>query len=189
MPRSRITATIGSSTELGVPIVQASFRNILFATPALVALTWLAAGCGSAGSGASAVQPASTTAGSSVSAPEWADRANGICETALADDRHELVDHLDAKHVKEHGMSVVTAGSQLDALGPPAGADAKSYARMVDLYKKSAIYHALALRAFEGGDVGNAALAYSLALHVADQADTLAAGFGAAECNRFGMDR
>ena len=85
-------------------------------------------------------------------------------------------------------MSVVRAGAQLDGLGPPAEADAKSYAHMIDLYKKSAIYHALALRAFEGGDDGNAALAYSLALQFADQADTLAVGFGAAECNRFGMD-
>ncbi len=168
--------------------MQASFRNTLFATPALVALTWLAAGCGSAGDTASSVQPASTTAGASVSAPEWANRANSICETALADD-HELVNHLDLKHVKEHGMAVVRAGAQLDALGPAAGADAKSYARMVDLYKKSAIYHALALRAFDGGDDGNAALVYSLALHFADQADTLAVGFGAAECNRFGMDK
>jgi hypothetical protein len=189
MPRSAITATIGASTELGVPSMQASFRNTLFATPAVIALTLVAAGCGGAGDTASAVQPASTTAGSSVSAPEWAGRANGICETALADDRHELVNHLDAKHVKEHGMSVVAAGSQLDALGPPAGGEAKSYARMVDLYKKSAIYHGLALRAFDSGDDGNAALAYSLALKLADQADTLAVGFGAAECNRFGMDR
>lgn len=169
--------------------MQGSLRNPLFATPALVALTWLAAGCGSAGATASAVQTTSTTAGSSASAPEWADRANGICETALADDRHELVDHLDLKHVREHGMSVVRAGAQLDALGAPAGADATSYARMVDLYKKSAIYHAVALRAFDSGDDGNAALAYSLALHFADQADTLAVGFGAAECNRFGMDK
>ena len=59
---------------------------------------------------------------------------------------------------------------------------------MVDLYKKSAIYHAVALRAFDSGDDGNAALAYSLALKFADQADALAVGFGAAECTRFGMD-
>ena len=169
--------------------MQASFRNTLFATPAAVALTLVAAGCGGAGDTASAVQQASTTVGSSASAPEWVDRANGICETALADDHHELVNQLDVKHVKEHGMSVVRAGSQLDALGPPAGADAKSYARMVDLYKKSAIYHALALRAFDDDDDGNAALAYSLALQLADQADTLAVGFGAAECDRFGMDK
>ena len=123
-----------------------------------------------------------------VSAPAWVHRAKGICETALADDRHELVNHLDVKHVKQHGMSVVAAGSQLDALGPPAGTDAWSYARMIGLYKKSAIYHALALRGFDSGDNGNAALAYSLALHLADQADTLAVGFGAAACDRFGMD-
>jgi hypothetical protein len=188
MPRRAITATIGASTESGVPIMQASFRNTLLVTSAVVALTCSAAGCGSAGDTAEAVQPASTTGGSSASAPEWADRANGICQSALADDRHELVNHLDVKHVKEHGMSVVAAGSQLDALGPPAGAEATSYARMVDLYKKSAIYHALALRAFDSGDDGNAALAYSLALKFADQADALAVGFGAAECTRFGMD-
>jgi hypothetical protein len=170
--------------------MQASFGNTLLATPAVLALAWLAAGCGSAGDTASAgLHPASTAAaGSSVSAPEWAHRANGICETALADDSHELVNHLDATHVKQHGMSIVMAGSQLDALGPPAGTDALSYARMVDLYKKSAIYHGIALRAFDSGENGNAALAYSLALHLADQADTLAVGFGAGECDRFGMD-
>ena len=42
--------------------MQASLRNMLFATPALVALTWLATGCGSAGDTASAVQTTSTTA-------------------------------------------------------------------------------------------------------------------------------
>jgi hypothetical protein len=169
--------------------MQASFRNTLLATPAVLALTWLAAGCGSAGDTASAgLHPASTAAGSSVSGPEWAHRANGVCEAALADDSHELVDHLDVTHVKQHGMSIVTAGSQLDALGPPAVTDSRSYARMVDLYKKSAIYHGIALRAFESGDNGNAALAYSLALHLADRADTLAVGFGAASCDRFGMD-
>ena len=107
--------------------MQASLRHTLFARPALLALTWLATGCDRAGDTASAVQTTSTTAGSSASAPEWADRANGLCETALADDRHELVDHLDLKHVREHGMSVVRAGAQLDALGAPAGAEPKSY--------------------------------------------------------------
>ncbi len=169
--------------------MQASFRNTLLATPAVLALTWLASGCGTAGDTASAgMHSVSTAEGSSVSAPNWAHRASRICATALADDRHELVNHLDVTHVKRHGMSVVMAGAQLDALGPPAGTDAASYARMVGLYKKSAIYHAIALRAFDSGDNGNAALAYSLALHLADQADTLAVGFGAAECDRFGMD-
>jgi hypothetical protein len=78
-------------------------------------------------------------------------------------------------------MAVVRAGAPLDALGPAAGADARSHARMVDLYEKSAIYHALALRAFDSGEDGNAALVYSLALHFADQADALAIGFGAGE--------
>jgi hypothetical protein len=169
--------------------MEASPRITRFAAPALVALVWLAAGCGSAGSTASAgSQSTSTTAGSSAPAPDWSVRANDICDTALADDSHELVNHLDARHVKQHGMAVVSAGSRLDALGPPAGADARSYVRMVDLYKKSAIYHGLALRAFDSGDDGNAAIAYSLALHFADQADKLAVRFGAAECNRFGME-
>jgi hypothetical protein len=39
-----------------------------------------------------------------------------------------------------------------------------------------------------GNDNGNAALAYSMALSFADQADTLAIGFGAEAVNRFGME-
>ena len=76
--------------------MQASFRtHPLRHAGRCSPLTWLAAGCGGAGDTASASQPASTTAGASVSAPEWADRANGICEAALPDQSHELVDHLD----------------------------------------------------------------------------------------------
>jgi hypothetical protein len=113
---------------------------------ALVALTCaFATGCGGAGQAPSAsthttdtVSASSTDSGSS----GWAKRASTICTEALADDSHELVNHLDARHIKQHGMAIVAAGSKLDALGAPAGADPGAYAHMIELYKKSAVYPA-----------------------------------------------
>src|SRR6185437_11435293 len=159
---------------------------------ALVALTCaFATGCGGAGQAPSAsthttdtVSASSTDSGSS----GWARRASTICTEALADDSHELVNHLDARHIKQHGMAIVAAGSKLDALGAPAGADPGAYAHMIELYKKSAVYHGLALRELAQGNDGNAAAEYAVGLDLADKADRLAVGFGAGSCNRFGMN-
>ncbi len=84
-------------------------------------------------------------------------------------------------------MAIVLAGSQLDALGAPTGVDTDAYARMIALYKKSALYHAGAIRMLQQGQGGNAGLAYALALSYADRADRMAESFGAAQCDRFGM--
>ncbi len=85
-------------------------------------------------------------------------------------------------------MAIVDAGSKLDALGAPAGGDAAAYAHMIELYKRSAVYHGLALRDLAKGRAGNAAGEYAVALDLADKADRLAVGYGAASCNRFGME-
>jgi hypothetical protein len=163
-----------------------------FVSAALVALACaLAAGCGGAGQAtpASAQNAAGVPASSPGSGSSgWAKRASTICEHALADDSHELVKHFDARHIKQHGVAIVAAGSQLDALGAPAGADSGAYAHMIELYKKSAIYHGLALRELAQGNDGNAAAEYAIGLDLADKADRLAVGFGAGACNRFGMN-
>jgi hypothetical protein len=158
---------------------------------ALVALgCTFAAGCGTAGQAApasahksDAVPAASSGSGTS----GWAERASTICENALPDDTHELVNHFDARHIKQHGMAVIDAGSKLDALGVPAGGDPGTYARMIKLYKKSAVYHALALRDLAKGNDGTAAAEYAIGLDLANKADGLATGFGAKSCGRFGM--
>jgi hypothetical protein len=158
---------------------------------ALVALgCTFAAGCGAAGQAAPAPEHESdavpgSSSGSRTS--DWAKRASTICEHALPDDSHELVNHFDARHIKQHGMAVIDAGSQLDALGVPAGGDPGTYARMIKLYKKSAIYHALALRDLARGNDGTAAAEYAIGLDLANKADGLAMGFGATSCGRFGM--
>ena len=117
----------------------------------------------------------------------WADRANSICRAALPDSSHELVNHLDAAHIRQHGMAIVAAGSRLDALGAPSGANAASYARMIDLYRRSAVDHGLAIREIRTGNDGNAAAYYSIGLALADKADAIVAGLGATDCTRFGM--
>ena len=146
-----------------------------------ITLAAVAAGClvGSACGGAA-------RAGTTPPA-KWARQANEICARALPDDSHEMVDHLDSAHIKLHGMAIVMAGSALDELGPPAGADETDYEHMLALYKSSAIRHALALHELDDGNDGNAAAQYSMALAQADQADRLAVGFGASSCARFGM--
>ena len=150
---------------------------------AVIAVTrCLAAGCGGTETSTSALSAATDAR------PDWADRANAICVHALPDAGHEMVRHLDSRHVKQHGMSIVDAGSKLDALGAPTGADADSYAKMIAMYKQSAIVHGLVLRELDKGNGGNAAMEYSYALALADKADGLAGGFGAVSCNRFGMD-
>jgi hypothetical protein len=168
---------------------RASSRLAAIAFMALAGI--LAAGCGANGkaSSASTARTADVVATSSASSPsQWADHASAICENALSDDSHELVNHLDARHIKQHGMAIVAAGSRLDALGVPSGGDAHAYAHMIQLYKKSAIYHGLALRDLGQGNDGNAAAHYAIALGLADTADGLAVGFGAASCDRFGME-
>lgn len=162
------------------------------ATAALVAVACaLAVGCGGTGQAtpASATKTGDLAVVSSDSRSSgWAKRASIICENALADDTHELVNHLDARHIKQHGMAIVDAGSKLDALGVPAGGDANAYAQMIELYKKSVIYHGLALRDLAKGNDGNAAAEYAIGLDLADKADRLAISFGAESCNRFGME-
>jgi hypothetical protein len=143
----------------------------------------LGAACGSTGSSATSAAHTST-----VSAATWAHRANTICTSALGDDSHQLVDHLDVPHVKAHGMAIVLAGSQLDALGAPAGVDTAAYTRMLAMYKRSAIDHAIAIRMLQNGEGGNAGAAYAIALNLADRADRMAESFGAAQCDRFGME-
>lgn len=162
------------------------------AAAALVALVCtVASGCGGTGQAAPAAAHKTDDVSASSSRrgdAAWAERASAICENALADDNHELVDHLDARHIRRHGMAIVAAGSKLDALGAPAGGNAGAYARMIELYKKSAIYHGLALRELVRGNAGNAAAEYAIGLNFADRADRLAVGFGAGSCNRFGMN-
>ena len=164
--------------------------RIAHALALLAAGASLAAGCGgkgtaAPGSGAAASTPASSQGGD---AAAWADRANAICTAALPDRSHALVAHFDTRHIRRHGMTIVVAGSQLDELGPPADADAHAYARMIELYKRSAIYHGLALRDLAEGNDGNAVGEYSIGLDMADRADRMAVGFGATACNRFGLE-
>lgn len=80
------------------------------------------AACGCGGAAASQSQGASQATSQTRSA--WADKANAICRSALPDGSHELVDHLDAAHIEQHGMAIVAAGSRLDALGGPRQARA-----------------------------------------------------------------
>jgi hypothetical protein len=63
-----------------------------------------------------------------------------------------------------------------------------SYARMIELYKKSVIYHGFALRDVARGSDGTAAAEYAIGLALADKADRLAIGFGAKSCDRFGIE-
>lgn len=58
---------------------------------------------------------------------------------------------------------------------------------MIDLYKRSAIDHGLAIREIRKGNDGNAAAYYSIGLALADRADAIVAGLGATDCTRFGM--
>ena len=157
-------------------------RSPALALTAVVAM----AGCGG-GSSASTAPSRDSSHATSEPAPEWADRANAICRAALPDSSHELVNHLDAAHIRQHGMSIVVAGSRLDALGAPSAAAAKPYAGMIELYRRSAIDHALAVREIRKGNDGNAAAYYSMGLALADKADAIAARFGATDCSRFGM--
>jgi hypothetical protein len=160
-----------------------------------ITLAALAAGCllGTACGGAAQAGTGDRAAGSdrsitsTRSRAQWSRQANQICTRALPDDGHEMVNHLDEAHIKRHGMAIVMAGSALEALGPPAGADAGTYKHMLALYESSAVRHGLALRELGDGNDGNAAMQYSLALAQADQADRLAARFGASACARFGM--
>ena len=154
--------------------------------PIAITLALGAAALGAAcGSTSPTGAPAART--STISAATWAHRADTICSGALADDSHQLVNHFDLPHIRAHGMAIVLAGSQLDALGAPAGVDTAAYARMIAMYKKSAVYHAGAIRMLQQGEGGNAGLAYALALNYADRADHMAESFGAAQCDRFGM--
>ncbi|HEX3330771.1 MAG TPA: hypothetical protein VHS27_12680 [Gaiellales bacterium] len=132
---------------------------------------------------ADAVSASSSGSGNS----DWAQRASTICEHALPDDSHQLVNHFDPRHIRRHGEAIIDAGSKLDALGVPAGGDAGAYGRMIELYKKSVIYHGLALRDLARGNDGNAAAEYAIGLDLANKADALAMGFGAKSCDRFGM--
>lgn len=160
-----------------------------------ITLAALAAGCllGTACGGAAQAGTGDRAAGSggssttTTSRAQWARQADQICTKALPDDGHEMVNHLDEAHIKRHGMAIVMAGSALEALGPPAGADTGTYKHMLALYKSSAIRDGLALGELGDGNDGNAAMQYSLALAQADQADRLAVGFGASSCARFGM--
>jgi hypothetical protein len=162
------------------------------ATAALVVLSCtFASGCGGTGQATPASAHRTDDVPASSSAPAataWARRASRICQNALADGNHTLVDHFDARHVRQHGMAVVAAGSKLDALGAPAGGDSGAYAHMIELYRKSAIYHGLAVRELAKGNAGNAAAEYAIGLQFAHKADRLAVGFGAASCGRFGMN-
>ena len=157
-------------------------RSPALALTAVVAMA--ACGCGSAASAAPSRESSQATSGP---ASGWAHRANAICRAALPDSSHELVNHLDAAHIRQHGMSIVVAGSRLDTLGAPSDAAAKPYAGMIELYRRSAIDHALAVREIRKGNDGNAAAYYSMGLALADKADAIAARFGAADCSRFGM--
>ena len=158
--------------------LSAFLKNRYLGTAVAGAACLAACGCGG-----------SAVSQSGHSTSDWVDRANQICRSALPDSSHELVNHFDVAHIKRHGMAVIEAGSNLDALGAPSAADLKSYAGMLDLYKRSAIDHGLAVREIEKGDAGNAAVYYSTGLDLADKADALAAGFGATDCTRFGMGR
>jgi len=157
-------------------------RSPALALTAVVAMV----GCGCGGP-ASAAPSRESSQATSEPASEWVDRANAICRAALPDSSHELVSHLDAAHIRQHGMSIVVAGSRLNALGAPSAAAAKLYAGMIELYRRSAIDHALAVREIRKGNDGNAAAYYSMGLARADKADAIAARFGATDCSRFGM--
>jgi hypothetical protein len=161
------------------------FSKARYVALAIVGATSLAV-CGCGGSAASQSHESTS---SSPTRSDWVDRANEICRTALPDGSHELVNHLDIAHIKRHGMAVVTAGASLDALGPPADTSAKSYADMLDLYKRSAIDHGLAVQEIQHGNTANAAAYYSIGLGLADKADAIAARLGATDCGRFGMGR
>jgi hypothetical protein len=161
------------------------------ALPALLLAGLVVAGCGGAAKAESSPPsgPKQTTVTQQPTTDDsgWADKANAICRRALPDGSHVLVDELDAPHVKQHGFAIIAAGSQLETLGPPPGADSDQYAKMIALYRKSAIYHALVVRQLDKGDAGNAAFLYGAALGMADKADGIATDLGATDCARFGM--
>jgi hypothetical protein len=174
--------------EVSIVNLSAFLKNRYLGTAVAGAACLAACGCGgSAASRSGHSSPASVTTPQATS--DWVDRANQICRSALPDSSHELVNHFDVAHIKHHGMAVIEAGSNLDALGAPSDTDLKSYADMLDLYRRSAIDHGLAVREIEKGDAGNAAVYYSIGLDLADKADAIAAGFGATDCTRFGMGR
>jgi uncharacterized protein YceK len=160
--------------------------------PVLLLAGLVVGGCGGAARAESSPSsaPKQTTVTQEQSTTDdsgWADKANAICRRALPDGSHVLIDKLDAPHVKRHGFAIIAAGSQLETLGPPPGADSDRYAKMIALYRKSAIYHALAVRQLDKGEPGNAAFLYGAALGMADKADGIATDLGATDCARFGM--
>jgi hypothetical protein len=162
------------------------------ALPVLLLAGLVVGGCGGAARAESSPSsaPKQTTVTQEQSTTDdsgWADKANAICRRALPDGSHVLIDKLDAPHVKRHGFAIIAAGSQLETLGPPTGADPDRYANMIALYRKSAIYHALAVRQLDKGAAGNAAFLYGAALGMADKADGIATDLGATDCARFGM--
>jgi hypothetical protein len=154
-----------------------------------IALAAVAAACliGTACGGAAAAGGRSTTPAGTAAPADWARQADAICRKALPDDSHAMVTHFDSAHIKRHGLAIVLAGSALDQLGPPRGADAGDYQHMLDLYRTSAVRHGLALRELRNGNDGNAVVEYSVGLGLADRADRLAVGFGASSCARFGI--
>lgn len=162
------------------------------ALPVLLLAGLVVGGCGGAARAESSPPsgPQQTTVKQQSTTTEdsgWADEANAICRRALPDGSHVLIDNLDAPHVKRHGFAIVAAGSQLETLGPPPGTDPDRYAKMIALYRKSAMYHALAIRQLDKGADANAAFLYGAALGMADRADLIAADLGATDCARFGM--
>jgi uncharacterized protein YceK len=163
----------------------------LTALPVLLLAALVVGGCGGAASAESSPpsgpKQTTVTQQSTTDDSGWADKANAICRRALPDGSHVLIDNLDAPHVKRHGFAIIAAGSQLEKLGPPPGADSDRYAKMIALYRKSAIYHALAIRQIDKGAAGNAAFLYGAALGMADKADGIATDLGATDCARVGM--
>ena len=166
-----------------------STRNT--ALPVLLLAGLVVGGCGGAARAESNTPsgPAQTTVTQQATTDDsgWAGKANAICRRALPDGSHVLINNLDAPHVKRHGFAIIAAGSQLETLGPPPGTDPDRYAKMIALYRKSAMYHALAIRQLDKGAAGNAAFLYGAALGMADKADGIATDLGATDCARFGM--
>jgi hypothetical protein len=161
------------------------------ALPVLLLAGLVVGGCGGAARAESSAPsgPKQTTVTQQPTSDDsgWADKANAICRRALPDGSHELINNLDAPHVKRHGFAIIAAGSQLETLGPAQEADSDRYAKMIALYRKSAIYHALVVRQLDKGAAGDAAFLYGAALGMADKADGIATDLGATDCGRFGM--
>ena len=159
-------------------------------TTLAVLLAAAVAGCGdgAVSSTGPSAQPVSSQSSSDADARNhWSTQAGDLCQAALPDGAHQMVRHLDISHIQAHGRAVLKVRTALKQLGPPTAADATAFDKVLKLYQRSAAFHAAAVVEMMRHDEGNAAMAYTQGLALADQADAALIRMGANACGRFGM--